>query len=175
MIHKVHSTWVIWRSKTGNKLVLCRIIVPLANKNLFLHQDNTPARIFTLAKLVEMDYKLLLHTPYFLDLVPCYLFLIPNLRKSFPVRKFQSNKEVLAATEIHFQTLRKRIFQTIKRSWNIDRSSVMNLRVTILKINLYFRKNNLQAKNLSDHSCNSSEISKTFNLFRIAFVLKIIC
>ncbi|EGI63726.1 Histone-lysine N-methyltransferase SETMAR, partial [Acromyrmex echinatior] len=59
--------------------------------------------------LVELGYELLPNPPYSPDLVPCDFFLFPNLKKSLAGQKFQSNEEVIAATEA-FADLEKTYF-----------------------------------------------------------------
>ncbi|EGI60951.1 Histone-lysine N-methyltransferase SETMAR, partial [Acromyrmex echinatior] len=60
--------------------------------------------------LVELGYELLPHPPYSPDLAPCDFFLFPNLKKSLAGQKFQSNEEVIAATEVYFADLEKTYF-----------------------------------------------------------------
>jgi len=57
--------------------------------------------------LIELDYELPPHPPYFPDLAPCYFFLFLNLKKSLAGQKFESNEEVVAATEAYFPDLEK--------------------------------------------------------------------
>ncbi|EFN87072.1 Histone-lysine N-methyltransferase SETMAR, partial [Harpegnathos saltator] len=60
-------------------------------------------------KLVELGYELL-PPPYSPDLAPCDFFLFPNLKKSLAGQKFESNEEVIAATEAYFADLEKTYF-----------------------------------------------------------------
>ena len=62
------------------------------------------------SKLVELGYELLPHPPYSPDLAPCDFFLFPNLKKSLTGQKFESNEEVIAATETYFANLEKTYF-----------------------------------------------------------------
>ena len=71
---------------------------------LFLH-DNATIHISTV-----VSAKLLPHSPYSPDLAPCDFFLFPNLKKSLAGHKFESNEEVIAATEAYFANLQKTCF-----------------------------------------------------------------
>ena len=63
--------------------------------------------LFDTAKLVELGYELLPHPPYSPDQAPCNFFLSPNLKKSLAGQKFESNDEVIAATETYFSDFKK--------------------------------------------------------------------
>lgn len=84
----------------------------LAKKKVLFHHDNAPAHTSAVAtaKLVELHYELLPHPPYSPDLAPCDFFLFPNLKKSLAGQKFESNEEVIAATEAYFADLEKTYF-----------------------------------------------------------------
>ena len=84
----------------------------LAKRKVLFHHDNAPAHTSALATaiLVELGYELLPHPPYSPDLAPCDFFLFPNLKKSLAGQKFQSNEEVIAATEAYFADLEKTYF-----------------------------------------------------------------
>ena len=79
---------------------------------MLLHHDNAPAQTFTVvtAKLIELGYQLLSHPPYSPDLVPHDFFMFPNLKKSVAWQKFESNEEVIAATEIYFAFTSENVF-----------------------------------------------------------------
>ncbi|EFN76504.1 Histone-lysine N-methyltransferase SETMAR, partial [Harpegnathos saltator] len=81
-------------------------------KKVLFHHDNAPAHTSALAtvKLVELGYELLPHPPYSPDLAPCDFFLFPNLKKSLAGQKFESNEEVIGATESYFADLEKTYF-----------------------------------------------------------------
>ena len=81
----------------------------LAKKKVLFHHDNAPAHTsaFVAAKLVESRYELLPYPPYSLDLVSCDFFLFPNLKKILAGQKFESNEEVIVATEAYFAGLEK--------------------------------------------------------------------
>jgi len=83
-----------------------------AKKKVLFHHNDAPAHTSALAKakLVELGYELLPHPPYFPDLAPCDLFLIPNLKKSLAGQKSASNEEVVAATEAYLADLEKTYF-----------------------------------------------------------------
>ena len=50
------------------------------------------------------------HPPYSPDSARCDFFLFPNLKKSLAGQKFESNEEVIAATEAYFENLQKTYF-----------------------------------------------------------------
>ena len=75
---------------------------------MFFHNDNAPVHIS--AEFVELGYELLPHPPYSPDLAPCDFFLFPNLKKSLARQKFESNDEVIAATEAYFADVQKTCF-----------------------------------------------------------------
>ena len=79
---------------------------------MLFHHDNAPAHtsVVPTAKLVELGYELPPHPPYSPDLAPCDFFLFPNLKKSLAGQKFESNEEVIAATEAYFADLQKTCF-----------------------------------------------------------------
>ena len=62
------------------------------------------------AKLVELHYELLPHPPYSLHLASCDFCLFPNLKKSLAGQKFESSKEVIAATKAYFAYPKKTHF-----------------------------------------------------------------
>ena len=68
------------------------------------------------AKLVQLGYELLSHPPYSPDLVPCN-FLFPNLKKSLAGQKFESNEEVISATEAYFANLQKTCYSDGLKKW----------------------------------------------------------
>ena len=84
----------------------------LAKKKMLFHHDNAPthASAVATAKLIELGYELLPHPPYSPDLAPCDLFLFPNSKKSLAGPKFESNEEIIAATEAYSENLQKTCF-----------------------------------------------------------------
>jgi len=76
---------------------------------VLFHHDNAPAHTSALAK-AKLGYELLPHPPYSSDLAPCDFVLISNLKKSLAGQKFESNEEVVAATEAYFADLEKTCF-----------------------------------------------------------------
>ncbi|CAF4760746.1 unnamed protein product [Pieris macdunnoughi] len=83
-------------------------------KKVLVHQDNAPAHTSAVAttKLVELGYELLPQPPYSPDLAPCAFFLFPNLKNPLPFAgpKFESNKDVIVASEAYFADLQKTYF-----------------------------------------------------------------
>ena len=75
----------------------------MAKKKVLFQHDNAPAHSVAIAtaKLVELRYELLPHSPYSPDLTPCDFFLFPNMKKWLGGKRFTSNEEVIAATEVY--------------------------------------------------------------------------
>ena len=109
--------------QNDHRILLCRIIGPVwrriaekrphsSKKKVLFHHDNAPAHTSAVAtaKLFELGYELLPHQPYSPDLAPCDFFLLQNLKKSLAGQKFESNDEVIAATEAYFADLQKTYF-----------------------------------------------------------------
>ena len=73
---------------------------------------NAPAHSSAVAtaKLIELRYELLPHSPYSPDLASCDFFLFPNLKKWLGGKKFTSNEEVIAETEAYFAEFDKSYF-----------------------------------------------------------------
>lgn len=81
-------------------------------KKVLFHHDNVPAHTCAVAtaKLVELGYEVVPHSAYSPDLAPSDFFLFPNLKKSLAGQKFESNAEVIAATEAYFAAQEKTYF-----------------------------------------------------------------
>lgn len=95
--------------------ILLKKQLHLTKRIVLFHYDNASANTCAIAtaKLVEICYKPLPHPPHSSDLVPCDLFLCPNL------------KNVNFATEVYFAYFQKiYIFQMNQRSWSNVRSSI---------------------------------------------------
>ena len=75
-----------------------------AGKVILFHQGNAPCHksIKTMAKLHELHFELLPHSPYSSDLAPCEYWLFADLNKMLAGKKFISNAEAIAETESHF-------------------------------------------------------------------------
>jgi len=84
----------------------------LARKKVFFHQDN--ARVHTcivaMAKLHELRFELLPHSPYSPDLAPCDFILFPNFKIWLGGKRFSSDEEVIAAVDEYFQGLESSYF-----------------------------------------------------------------
>jgi [histone H3]-lysine36 N-dimethyltransferase SETMAR len=63
--------------------------------------------IKTTAKLHELGYELLSHRPYSPDLALSDLFLFADLRRMLAGKKFSTNEEEIAETEIYFEAISK--------------------------------------------------------------------
>lgn len=84
----------------------------LAKKKVLFHQDNAPANkcAVVMAKLYELHYELVPHPPYSPDLAPSDYYLFPDLKKWLGGKRFESNGEVIAATEAYY-------FKEFKKSY----------------------------------------------------------
>ena len=76
----------------------------MAKKKVLFHHDNAPAHSCAMAtaKLVELCYELMAHSPYSPDLATYDFFLFTNMKKWLGGKRFTSNEEVIAATEAYF-------------------------------------------------------------------------
>ena len=81
----------------------------LAKKKVLFHQENAPAHkgAVAMAKLYELRYELVPHPPYSPDLAPSDYYLLPDLKKWLRGKRFESNGEVIAATEAYFKDFEK--------------------------------------------------------------------
>ena len=81
----------------------------MARKKMLFHQDN--ARVHTcavaIAKLHELKFELLLHSPYLPNLDPSNFFLFPNMKKWLVEKRFESKKDVITEREAYFEELPK--------------------------------------------------------------------
>lgn len=81
-------------------------------KKALLHHDNAPAHTCAVAD-ASWSYEVVPHPACSPDSFPSDLFLFPNLKKSLAGQKFESNKEVIAATEAHFAAQEKTYFSDV--------------------------------------------------------------
>ncbi|XP_018308488.1 histone-lysine N-methyltransferase SETMAR-like [Mycetomoellerius zeteki] len=88
------------------------IFIDYEGKQNYHGTDNAPAHssVVATAKLVELRYELLSHPPYSPDLALCDFFLFPNLKKWLGGKRFTSNEEVIAETEVYFCRVRQIVF-----------------------------------------------------------------
>ena len=84
----------------------------LAKKEmLFHHEKRTGSHLRRRhGQICRIKLELLPHPTYSPDLAQCYFFLFPNLKKLLAGQKFESNDEVIAATEAYFADLQKTCF-----------------------------------------------------------------
>ena len=84
----------------------------MKKKKVLFHQDNAPCHksIATMAKFHELQFELLPHQPYSLDLSPSdYLF--TDLKRMLQGKRFGSNEEVIAETEAYFEAKDKSFYK----------------------------------------------------------------
>lgn len=91
----------------------------LAKKKVLFHHDNAPAHTshIVAAKLHQLRYDCLPHPPYSPDLAPCDFYLFPNLKTWLAGKRFGSNEEVIAETEVYFASLEKSYFSEGLKKW----------------------------------------------------------
>jgi len=77
----------------------------MSKKKVLFHQDNAPCHksMKTMAKMHELGFELLPHTPYSPDLAPSDYWLFADLKKKLARKRFGSNEEVIAETEAYFE------------------------------------------------------------------------
>lgn len=85
----------------------------LAKKKILFHQDNAPCHksAIAMAKINELQFELLPHAPYSPDLAPSDFYLFPNLKKFHAGKKYESDEEVIAATNAYFDELEEKAYR----------------------------------------------------------------
>ena len=80
---------------------------------VFYHQDNTPCckSITTIAKLHELHFELLLHSPYSPDLAPSDYWLFADHKGMLQGKRFGSNEEVTSEIEAYFEAKNKSFYK----------------------------------------------------------------
>lgn len=92
-------------------------------KKVVFHQDNAPCHksVRTMAKINELGFELLPHPPYSPDLAPSDYWLFADLKKMLQGKKFDSNSEVIAATEAYFEAKDKSFYthgiEKLEKRW----------------------------------------------------------
>ena len=79
---------------------------------MLFHHDNAPAHTSAIvtAKLFNLCYKILPHSPYSPDLAPSDYFLFPNMKTWLGGKRVSSNEEIIAATNEYFEMFDKNNF-----------------------------------------------------------------
>ena len=96
----------------------------MKKKKVLFHQDNAPCHnsITTMAKLHQLHFELLLHAPYSLGLAPSDYYLLADLKRMRHVKRFDSNKEVIAETDACFEAKDKSFYkkgiEILEKRWN---------------------------------------------------------
>ena len=91
---------------------------------MLFHQGNAPCHklIATMAKLCKLHFELLLHPPYFLDLVHNNYWLFADLKRMFQEKGFDSNEEVISETKVYFEAQDKSFYkkgiELLVKHWN---------------------------------------------------------
>jgi [histone H3]-lysine36 N-dimethyltransferase SETMAR len=85
----------------------------LKKKKVLFHQDNALVHksIKTTAKLHELGYELLSHSPYAPDLHPSDFCMLADLKRMLAGKKFNTNEEVIAETEAFFEAMSKSYYK----------------------------------------------------------------
>ena len=78
----------------------------MQKKKVLVHQDNAPCHesLKTMDKLIELSFELLPHLPYSLVLAPSDYWLFSDLKKMPQGKRYGSNEEVIAETEVYFES-----------------------------------------------------------------------
>ena len=86
----------------------------MAKKKFLFHQDNAPCHksIKTMAKLHELNFELLPHSPYSPDLAPSDYWLFAEVKKMLAGKKFRTNEEVIVETEAYFEAKDKSFYKS---------------------------------------------------------------
>ena len=97
--------WSIWCHTEGKA-------APSGTKKLLFHHDNAPGHTSAIAtaKLFDLRYEILPHSPYSPDLATCDYFFFPNMKTWLGGKKFWSNEEIIAATIEYFKGFDKNYF-----------------------------------------------------------------
>ena len=88
---------------------------------MLFHQDNAPCHksLATMAKLNELSFELLPHSPYSPDLAPSDYYLFEDLKKMLQGKRFYPNEELITETNAYFETKDK--------SFYLARSSILKI------------------------------------------------
>ena len=93
-------------------------------KKVLFHQDNAPCHksIAIIAKLYEMHFEFLLHSPYSPVLTSSDYYLFLDLKRMLQRKRFGSNKELIAETEAYFEAKDKSFYEKgiemLEERWN---------------------------------------------------------
>jgi [histone H3]-lysine36 N-dimethyltransferase SETMAR len=74
--------------------------------NALVHKSNK-----TTAKLHELGYELLSHSPYAPDLAPSDFCMLADLKRMLAGKKFNTNEKVIAETEAFFEAMSKSYYK----------------------------------------------------------------
>jgi hypothetical protein len=86
---------------------------------VLFHQDNALCHklVNTTAKLHELSYKLLPHSPYSPDLAFSDLFLIADLKRMLAGKKSNTNQEVIVENLVYFEAISKSFYKNGIEKW----------------------------------------------------------
>ena len=78
----------------------------MAKKKVLYYHDNAPSHtsLKEMIKLDQLRFELVAH-PYSPDLAPSDYYLFPKLKRWLQGKRFTSNEEVIAETEVYFEGL----------------------------------------------------------------------
>ena len=82
-------------------------------KKVLFHQGNALCHksIATMAKLHELHFELLPHSPYSPDLAPSNYWLFEDLKRMLQGKRFGSNEEVISEIEVYFEVKDKLFYK----------------------------------------------------------------
>ena len=92
----------------------------MKRKKVLFHQDNAPCHksIAMMAKLHELLFKLLPHSPYSSDLAPSDYWLFADTKRMPQRKRFGSNEEVTSETGAYFEAKDKSFYKLLEKRQN---------------------------------------------------------
>ena len=86
----------------------------MKKKYVLFHQDNAPCHksITMMAKLPELHFKLLLHTPYSPNLASSDYWLFADLKRMLQGKRFGFNEASISETEAYLEAKDKLFYKT---------------------------------------------------------------
>ena len=87
---------------------------------MLFRQDNAVCHksVAMMAKLYELNFELLPHPPYSLDLAPSNYWLFADLRRMLQGKRFSSNEETGAYFEAKNKLFNKKGIELLEKHWN---------------------------------------------------------
>jgi [histone H3]-lysine36 N-dimethyltransferase SETMAR len=88
-------------------------MISMISKGVLLLHDNASAHssVVTCQAARECGYEILPHPPYSPDLAPSDFFLFPQLKSTLRGRRFDTDNDVIAATEEYFLSKNREFYK----------------------------------------------------------------